>query len=213
MKTPKTLQQAIQYFSDEKNCREFMISMRWLDGKVRCPRCGSEKVTWLENAKLYFCPVKHEKQKFSLKVGTILEDSPIGLEKWFPAIWMLTGCKNGISSYELHRALGVTQKTAWFMLHRIREAMRTGSFLKLGFDGGPVEMDETFIGGKVSNMHKNKRPKGTGYSGVPVGPMAKTIVVGMLERKGRVSTQVVIDRSGPTLHALIKKNIHPDATL
>jgi transposase-like protein len=213
MKQPKTLLEAIQYFSDSENCRRFMVEMRWPDGIVRCPRCGKDGVAWMEKANVYFCSGKHPKQKFSLKVGTILEDSPIGLEKWFPAIWMLTGCKNGISSYELHRALGVTQKTAWFMLHRIREAMRTGSFLKLGFDGGPVEVDETFIGGKVSNMHKSKRPKGTGYSGVPVGPMAKTIVVGMLERKGRVRTEVVIDRSGPTLHALIKKNVHPDATL
>jgi transposase-like protein len=180
MKAPQTLQQAIQHFSDEKNCREFMIAMRWPDDKVRCPTCGSEMVTWLENAKLYFCSEKHEKQKFSLKVGTIFEDSPIRLEKWLPAMWLLCNAKNGISSYELHRALGVTQKTAWFMLHRIRLAMKNKSLLKLGYQGGPVEMDETFIGGKLKNMHKSKKPKGTGFSRVPTGAMAKTIVVGIL---------------------------------
>jgi transposase-like protein len=201
MKAPKTLQQAIQYFSDEKNCREFMIGMRWLDSKVRCPHCGSERVTWLEKAKLYFCPAKHEKQKFSLKVGTIFEDSPISLEKWLPAMWLLCNAKNGISSYELHRALGVTQKTAWFMLHRIRLAMKNKSLLKLEYMGGPVEMDETFIGGKLKNMHKNKKPKGTGFSRAPTGAMAKTIVVGMLERKGRVKAEVVMERSHPTLTA------------
>ncbi len=213
MKSPKTLQQAIQHFSDEKNCREFMIAMRWPDDKVRCPRCGSEKVTWLEKAKLYFCPVKHEKQKFSLKVGTIFEDSPISLEKWLPAMWLLCNAKNGISSYELHRALGVTQKTAWFMLHRIRLAMKNKSLLKLGFQGGPVEMDETFIGGKVKNMHKSKKPKGTGISGRPVGAMAKTIVVGMLERKGRVRAEVVAERTHGVLRAVVSKHIHPGATL
>jgi transposase-like protein len=213
MTTPKTLQQAIQHFSDEKNCRDFMISTRWPDEKVRCPRCGSEKVSWLEKAKLYFCPVKHEKQKFSLKVGTIFEDSPISLEKWLPAMWLLCNAKNGISSYELHRALGVTQKTAWFMLHRIRLAMKNKSLLKLGFQGGPVEMDETFVGGKLKNMHKNKKPKGTGFSGIAGGSMAKTIVVGMLERSGRVKAEVVVDRTRHVLHALANKNIDPGATL
>ncbi len=213
MTAPKTLQQAIQHFSDEKNCREFVISMRWPDGKVRCPRCGSERVTWLEKAKLYFCPAKHPKQKFSLKVGTIFEDSPVGLGKWLPAMWLLCNAKNGISSYELHRALGVTQKTAWFMLHRIRLAMKNKSLLKLGYQGGPVEMDETFVGGKLKNMHKSRKPQGTGYSGVAVGAMAKTIVVGMLERKGRVRAEVVMERSHPTLRALAVRHIHPAATL
>src|ERR1700761_669024 len=115
METPKTLLEAIQYFSDAENCRKFMISVRWADGVVRCPQCDSEKVTYLENAKLYKCSVKHPKQKFSLKVGTIFEDSPIGLDKWLPAVWLIVSAKNGISSYEIHRSLGVTQKSAWFM--------------------------------------------------------------------------------------------------
>lgn len=125
MKTPKTLQEAIVYFSSYDNCRLFMIAIRWADGKVRCPICDAEKVTYLENARLYRCYGDHPKQKFSLKVGTIFEDSPIPLEKWLPAVWMLVNCKNGISSYEIHRALGVTQKSAWFMLHRIRLAMQS----------------------------------------------------------------------------------------
>ncbi len=158
MDSPKTLQQAVQYFTDYENCRQFMVAVRWLDGVVRCPRCGSDKVTYLSNARLYKCNAKHEKQKFSLKVGTVMEDSPLPLEKWLPAIWLVASCKNGISSWELHRALGVTQKSAWFMLHRVRLALRTNSLFKIGSpEGGEVEVDETFIGGKTINMHKKRR--------------------------------------------------------
>jgi transposase-like protein len=158
MQSPKTLQQAIQHFTDYENCRRFMVSVRWLDGIVRCPRCGSDKVAYLSNARLYKCNAKHEKQKFSLKVGTVMEDSALPLEKWLPAIWLVASCKNGISSWELHRSLGVTQKSAWFMLHRIRLALRTNSLFKIGSpEGGEVEVDETFIGGKTINMHKKRR--------------------------------------------------------
>ncbi len=132
-----------------------MIATRWADGVVRCPCCGSENVLYMAKSKLYNCRVKHLKQKFSLKVGTIFEDSPIGLEKWLPASWLLSNCKNGISSYELGQALGITQKAAWHVLHRIREAM-TDSGEKLG-SIGPVECDETFVGGSVLNMHTHKR--------------------------------------------------------
>src|SRR5271169_2565037 len=156
METPKTLQTTIQFFSDYENCRKFMVAVRWLDEVVRCPRCNSEKVTYLEKARLYRCYGDHPKQKFSLKVGTVFEDSPIPLEKWLPAAWMLVNCRNGVSSYEIHRALGVTQKTAWFMLHRIRLAMQAGNF-ELGGSGKEVEADEAFIGGKAKNMHGNRR--------------------------------------------------------
>src|SRR6266705_3090461 len=139
--TPKTLQQAMQYFGNYDNCRRFMIAIRWADGKVRCPYCGSEKVTYLEKARLYRCYGDHPKQKFSLKVGTIFEDSPIKLEKWLPAAWMLVNCKNGISSYEISRDLGVTQKSAWFMLHRMRLAMSEGFTSKIGGGGSPIEVD------------------------------------------------------------------------
>jgi transposase-like protein len=156
MKGPQTLQEAIQFFSNYENCRQFMISVRWSDGKVRCPYCNSEKVTYLEKARLYRCYEKHPKQKFSLKIGTVYEDSPIPLEKWLPATWLLANCRNGISSYEIHRALGVTQKSAWFMMHRIRLAMQSGSFM-LGGPKREVEADETFVGGKPKNMHANRR--------------------------------------------------------
>lgn len=132
MESPTTLQQAIQFFANAENCRQFMVSMRWPDGKVQCPICGSEKVTWLAKARVYRCYSNHPKQKFSLKVGTVFEDSPIGLDKWLPAVWLLCNLKNGISSYELSRALVITQKSAWFMLHRIRLAMESQSFVKLG---------------------------------------------------------------------------------
>src|SRR6266849_1579351 len=182
MKTPKTLLQAIQYFSNYENCRQFMIAVRWPDGKVRCPICGSEKVTHLEKARLYRCYENHPKQKFSLKVGTVMEDSPIPLEKWLPAMWMLCNCRNGVSSYEIHRALGITQKSAWFMMHRIRLAMHQGSFeVKLGGEGKEVEVDETFIGGKARFMHRSKKV-GRGFE--KHGPVGKTIVMGILERGG-----------------------------
>jgi transposase-like protein len=212
MQDPKTLREAIVTFSDADNCLEYMVMRRWPDGVV-CPTCGRREPRFLKNQRKWQCKSVHTKRQFSIKTGTVMEDSPIGLEKWLPAMWLISNCKNGVSSYEIARAIGVTQKSAWFMLHRIRLAMKSGSFLKLGSQGNPVEMDETFIGGKVKNMHQSKRPKGTGVSGKPVGAMAKAIVVGMLERKGRVCTQVVIDRTGPTLHALAAKNIHSGATV
>src|ERR1700732_598680 len=150
MNRPETLLEAVTYFSDPENAFQFFVGIRWPNG-VRCPRCGSKEVTFLENARVWKCRKPHPKQKFSAKVGTIFEDSPIGLEKWLPATWLAANCKNGISSYELHRALGVTQKTAWFMLQRIRLAMQNGSIEKMK---GRVEADETFIGGLARNMHK-----------------------------------------------------------
>jgi transposase-like protein len=158
METPKTLIEAIQFFSDADNCRQFMIAIRWPDGIVRCPRCGSDAVSYMEKAKLYFCKAKHPKQKFSLKVGTIFEESPIGLDKWLPAFWLLSNCKNGISSYELARAVGVTQKSAWFMSHRIRTVLKQEHKHTMGSHrGNPIEDDETFIGGKGQNKHLAQR--------------------------------------------------------
>src|SRR5215467_7550601 len=159
---PKTLIQAVRFFADPDNCRDFMVAMRWPKG-VECPRCGSKEVTYLERARVWKCRGKHLAQKFSAKVGTIMEDSPIGLDKWLPAIWLIVNCKNGVSSYEIHRALGITQKSAWFLLHRIRLAMQAKSFEKLS---GHVEVDETFIGGKARNMHAGRRKvQGTGHGG------------------------------------------------
>jgi transposase-like protein len=209
MESPKTLQQAIQYFSDYENCRQFMIAVRWLDGKVRCPQCGSEHVTYLRNARLYRCYENHPRQKFSLKVGTVFEDSPIGLDKWLPAVWLLVNCKNGISSYEIHRALGVTQKSAWFMMHRIRLAVQSGSFRKLGGEGSEIEVDETFIGGKARNMHLSKRKRRiTGTGGKD-----KAVAFGMLERGGHVRVMPVADRQKETVQPLIKKHVQAGTAL
>ena len=205
MKSPKTLQEAIQIFSEYENCREFMVALRWPDGKVLCPRCESDKVGYLDKAKVYVCYAGHKKAKFSLKVGTVFEDSPIPLEKWLPAVWMLTNAKNGMSSWELHRALGVTQKSAWFMLHRIRAALKTGGFgrmTKLGGDSGPIEVDETFIGGKIGNMHESKRRelRETRAALDEASHMNKTIVQGFLDRELRqVRAKVIPDVKRETL--------------
>jgi transposase-like protein len=200
MKTPKTLLEAVKFFSDKENCRQFMISIRWADGVVRCPQCGSEGVTYLAKANVYKCKTVHSKQKFSLKTGTVFEDSPLGLDKWLPASWMLSNCKNGISSYELHRALGITQKTAWFMLHRIRVAM-TDTTGKLG--GGPIECDETFVGGKIKNMHKSRLQDGRKYQ----GQGNKTVVMGMLERGGRVKAKVMAGRKKDHIDPVMTENV------
>src|SRR5688572_8663816 len=180
MATPKTLQQAILFFSDYANCHRAVSEIRWPDGIVRCPHCGSDKVTYLESARRWKCYAKHAKPQFSLKVGTIFEDSAIPLQKWLPALWLLTTCKNGISSYELARALGVTQKTAWFMLSRLRMALHAGDSPKMS---GHVEADETFIGGKARNMHYGKRKR----MGITQGKSmaGKVAVMGLLDRHGK----------------------------
>ena len=203
--SPKTLQETIQFFSEFENCRLFMTALRWSDGKVCCPRCGSEKVKYLSNARVYWCAEGHTSPKFSLKVGTVFEDSPIALEKWLPAVWLLVNDKNGISSWELHRALGVTQKTAWFMLHRIRAALKTGGFVKLGgTDGGPVEVDETFVGGKLINMHKDKKVRYHARGGVH----GKAVVVGLLDRDLRqVRANVVPNVKRDTLQNEILREV------
>jgi transposase-like protein len=149
-----TLRGAILYFAESAHCRQLMIDLRWPDGKVSCPVCGSEKVTYLTKPRVWKCYARHIKPRFSLKTGTIFEDSPIALEKWLPAVWMLLHCKNGISSWELHRALSVTQKTAWFMLHRIRLAAQCKTFLK---PAGEVEVDEIFGGGKARSVRAGER--------------------------------------------------------
>src|SRR5438309_232261 len=153
MESPRTLQEAILYFSKYENCKQFMMELRWPDGTVRCPHCGSDHVVYLEKARVWKCYSKHNLSRFSLKTGTIFEDSPIGLDKWLTAVWLIVNCKNGVSSWEIHRSIKVTQKTAWFMLHRIRLALQDAAGGKLGGPDGPVEIDETYIGGKARNMH------------------------------------------------------------
>ena len=205
MNEPRTLLQALRYFSDYQRCHDFMVSLRWPD-EVCCPRCGSVRVRWMPHQKRWKCYEKHAKPQFSLKTGTIFEESPLGLDRWLPAIWLIVNCKNGVSSYEIARALGVTQKTAWFMGHRIREALHAGSFEKLA---GEVEVDETFIGGDAINMHAEKREQKIRGR----GPGDKPAVLGMLERGGKVRAQVVPNRRKMTLQRAILKNVKAGATL
>jgi transposase-like protein len=206
METPNTLRDAIIWFADFEHCRDFMIALRWPDGVVKCPRCGAEKVTYLAKQRVWKCYAKHSSPTFTLKTGTIFEDSPISLEKWLPAAWLIVGAKNGISSYEIHRGLGVTQKTAWFMLHRIRLAMQDGGFNMLA---GEIEVDETFIGAKARNMHKAKRAEKIHGR----GPDGKEIVFGMVERGGKVVVDHVETRRKSELQSLIRERVEAGSAI
>ncbi len=207
MEAPRTLQEAILYFSHYENCKQFMMELRWPDGTVRCPHCGSDHVVYLEKARVWKCYGKHNLSRFSLKTGTVFEDSPLGLDKWLTAVWLIVNSKNGISSYEVHRSLGMTQKSAWFMDHRIRFALHQGSFEKLL--SGEVEADETFIGGKARNMHPDKRAaKITGTGGND-----KTMVLGLLERGGKVRTKVVESRKKKALQAEVRQHVEAGSAL
>jgi transposase-like protein len=199
---PATLQEAIKYFSDPVNCREYLVARRWPNG-VTCPRCGSKNVLFLEKYNRWHCREKHDAPQFTLKTGTIMEDSPIGLDKWLMAMWQVVNSKNGISSCEVARAIGVTQKTAWFLDHRIRATMqdeRTGGKL-----GGEVEIDETFIGGKARNMHKDRKCRVQADGGRAAA--GKTTVLGMLERDGKVRTHVIPDRSKAVMKPIVEANV------
>jgi transposase-like protein len=157
---PRNLVEAIRYFSDPDRAFQFVSDLRWPDSKIACPRCGHGEVSFLSTRRIWKC--KGCRKQFSLKVGTIFEDSPLGWDKWLPAVWLIANAKNSISSHELARSLGVTQKSAWFMLHRIRSAMQTGTFQKME---GITEVDDTFIGGLAKNMHRKVRKErihGTG---------------------------------------------------
>jgi len=203
---PKTLLEAVKFFADYENCRKFMIEARWPDGVVRCPLCDSDHVIYMERTRRWKCYGKHTRAQFTLKVGTIFADSPIPLEKWLPTLWLLVNCKNGISSYEVGRNLGVTQKTAWFMLHRLRLAMQTGSIMRLQ---GEVEVDETFIGGKARNMHAEKRR--TRITGT--GGKDKAVVMGFLQRGGKVCAEVIGTRKKRELQAEVRKHVAAGSAL
>jgi transposase-like protein len=210
MDTPRTLLEAVEYFSDLDRCTEYLVSRRWPNG-VTCPTCGSTKVGYRAKRRVWECSTRHPRREFSVKVGTIFEDSPLPLSKWLPAVWMIAGAKNGISSHELARALGITQKSAWFMLHRIRLAMQNE-------DGGPmsgdVEADETFIGGAARFMHKHRRA--TKLKG-RTGHFGKAAVFGLLERSkngkpSRVRTRVLGNVKRNTLQTEIRKHVVTDGT-
>jgi len=202
---PETLQEAVIYFSSSVNAREYAVKRRWPDG-VTCPTCGSAKVTFSEKHNRWQCATHHDRRQFTVKMGTIFEDSPLGLDKWLVAMWLIANCKNGISSYEISRALGVTQKTAWFMDHRIRAAVHAGSFEKLA---GEVEVDETFIGGKARNMHVSERKRRI----TATGPKDKVAVMGLLQRGGEIQTVVVPSRKKPILQAEVKKHVEAGSAL
>ncbi len=210
MKEPVTLVESIKYFSDPDVCLDFVVKLRWANG-VTCPTCGSTDVRFIKTRRIWECKVQHPKRQFSVKVGTIFEDSPIELDKWLAAIWMIANAKNGVSSYEIARGLGVTQKTAWFMMHRIRLAMGTGNRKFSGM----VEADETFIGGKSVNMHKSKRDqiiKGRGSIG-------KVAVMGLLERHGiddkpsKVQTKIIADTSRKTIPPAVRESVEAGSNL
>jgi transposase-like protein len=204
---PETLVEAIRYFSDPDVCLSFMVGIRWPNGVVRCPTCGSNLVSFISTRRVWTCREDHERKQFSIKVGTIFEDSPIGLDKWLAAMWLIANAKNGISSYEIHRALDVTQKTAWFMLHRIRLAMEDGSVEKLR---GRVEADETFIGGKVKNMHITKRRRV--QASRRGGQYSKALVMGMLDRNTKkVRMQIIETNDSLSLQRTIRQNVETGA--
>jgi len=205
---PKTLQQAIVYFANPDNCINYLVERRWPEG-VTCPNCGSDAVTFMPKRRLWQCKARHPKAQFSVKVGTIFEDSAIGLDKWLCAMWMLANCKNGVSSWEIHRSIGVTQKSAWFMLQRLRLALQddeTGGQLS-----GHVEVDETFIGGKARNMHKAALAKRVAQFATPrTGrnqTTGKVAVMGLLERHGEVRTMVVEGTKRRHLHGEVVKHV------
>jgi transposase-like protein len=199
-----TLQEAIEHFSNPKNCREYVVVRRWPNG-VECPRCGSKNVTFLAKYDRWQCSARHDNRQFTAKTGTIFEDSPLPLSKWLMAMWQVVNCKNGVSSYEVHRAIGITQKSAWFMDHRIRHALTLGTINKLS---GQIEADETFIGGKARNMHADKRAKKiTGTGGKD-----KTAVMGILERGpksigSKVRVKVIDNTKKKTLQSEIREHV------
>ncbi|MFZ0496784.1 MAG: IS1595 family transposase [Methylocella sp.] len=205
---PKTLLEAIKHFADPEVTHNLMVSLRWPHG-VHCPTCGRTDVRFISTRRIWECKEKHPRRQFSSKIGTIFEDSPLGLDKWFAGIWMVANCKNGISSYEMARDLGITQKSAWFLDHRIRLAMKAGSIMKMD---GEIEADESFIGGLAKNMHEKKRKHiGTGGAG-------KTAVLGILRRKNstsgsKVRTKAVPNVQAVTLQAEIRANVEPGSHL
>jgi transposase-like protein len=199
---PETLHEAIKYFAEGDRAFEYMKCVRWPTGKVTCPRCQSEKVSFISTRKLWTCSECKVKKQFTLRIGTILEDSALPLDKWICAFWLIANAKNGISSYEIGRALGVTQRTGWFMLQRIRLAMQNGTIVKMD---GTVEVDETYIGGKARNMHAKRRKKlGTSAGFAP----NVTPVQGLLERhSGKGKSRVILKHLKTTKAPEVQGNV------
>jgi len=209
-KQPKTLQEAIRYFGDPDNVLTYMIRLRWPDGVVSCPTCKRTDAVFLKNQRKWQCKSVHPKRQFSAKVGTVMEDSPIPADKWLTAVWLLSNCKNGISSYEVASALGITQKSAWFMMHRIRfglslNAKRFGAKTKVGGPGNEVEVDETFVGGQKKNMHFDRAVRYEAKGGAS----GKAVVQGILDRTVRqVRAKVMPNVKRETLQSEILNQVH-----
>ncbi len=213
---PKTLQQIIQHYSDEQTCIDTVARMRWPNGP-ECPACATKDPYYLKTQKRFKC--RECRRQFSVKLGTIFEDSPIPLQKWLPALWMLVNCRNGISSYEIHRALGVSQKSAWFMLHRLRLVLQNGNVGKLGGPGREIESDETFVGGKSKNMHASRRAqfKAARESITPMTDVTylnKAAVWGLLDRESRkVRATVVPKVNREALQTAVLDQVAPGSRL
>src|ERR1051326_5162944 len=203
---PRTLQAAIVCFANPDNCVSYIVARRWPNGVVACPTCNRTDVTYIAARRVWQCKTRHPRAQFSVKVGTIFEDSPLGLDKWLMAMWMVANCKNGVSSWEIHRSIGITQKCAWHMLHRIRLTMQDENGGKLC---GEVEVDETFIGGKARNMHPRQRKEKIHGR----GPGDKAIVFGMVERGGKVRATAVETRGGEELQAHIRECVEAGAAI
>ncbi len=204
-KFPQTLQAAITYFADPERAHAWAVRLRWPDGVITCPRCGHDKHSYVSTRHLWFC--KGCKKQFTIKVATIFEDSPLGMDKWMMGVWLIANCKNGISSYELASDLGISQKSAWHLLHRIRKAMASGSFEKKMI--GEIEADETFIGGRSKNMHADRRAREI----VGRGAVGKTIVMGLLERHGEARVRVVETRRKKDVQGEIRKHVEPGSNV
>lgn len=215
METPETLQAAIEFFADPDRCHAYMVEMRWPDGIVVCPYCNEPNPRYLAKQRRFECRKVHPKRQFSVKVGTIFEDSPIPLKSWLLATWQISNCKNGISSYELAKAIGVTQKTGWFMLHRLRLAMQDPSG---GTLEGVVEVDETYIGGKARNMNRQQRNRALAGAGFKNAWAGKVPVMGLLQRspekgKSKIRTKPIETVRTYRLNEEVKNNVLDGSTV
>jgi transposase-like protein len=201
LQLPKTLQEAVSYFSDAQKTFDYAVKLRWPDGNVTCPRCDGSEHSFISTRRIWFC--KDCKKQFTIKVGTIFEDSPLGMDKWMIGVWLIVNAKNGISSYEVGRALGITQKSAWHMMHRVRRALHEKDTVQLGGEGKEVEVDETFVGGAARFMHSDRRKKVITERGVK----DKTAVMGILERGGRVRATAIPNRKKFALQTNIRAHV------
>jgi transposase-like protein len=207
LQLPKTLQEAISYFSDAQKTFDYAVKLRWPDGKVTCPRCDGTEHSFISTRRIWFC--KGCKKQFTVKVGTIFEDSALGMDKWMIGVWLIVNAKNGISSYEVGRALGITQKSAWHMMHRIRLALHEKETVQLGGEGKEVEVDETFVGGAARFMHAARRKRVITEHGVK----DKTAVMGILERGGRVRAMMIPNRKKHHIQGEIRAHVKAQSAI